>query len=293
MSTLDSAMKNHMENIVKIEGRPFCVLDFNYFEIEGNPYHVDSGTFRNKISDLTKKREVIFQYRSTYAYYSLPGYDFRKDKTITQDHAGLPLKLARQTPLYKLLKDRPLPKQALHDIRLTFSAHGIWDIFSKIFPHEIDNSNKDIRLESSKFFNEIDVGVTVHHTDMASISIACSSRPIAIDIPDLFYLVEILTRTEIKIANYFNGQDTNLQSTSIPRYTSWVVKMWHFGIDIVDEYDREAFHVTFQEGISDLWRIYTKRLKDGKLQPRVEHQEYPNKPIMEAVLDKIYSEGFD
>jgi len=292
MTELDLVMEKHMQHIVNIERRPFCVLDFNQFEYDGENFHVDSGTFRNKISNLRKDGKVVFQYKTTHAYYSLPGYQFVRPPGITQDHAGLPLKVGKQSPLYKWLNGRPLEKLALHDIRITFSAPGIWGIFYKIFPNLTNNSNKDIRLESWKFFDEIDVGVTIHHSNSVSIAIACSKRPIAVDIPDLFYLIEILVRTEVKISNYCNGQDVD-RSTHIPRYTSWIVKMWHFGSDSIDRYDGEAFHVTFEEGISDLWRIYTKKLKDGNFHVRLEHQEYPNRPVIEATLDKIYSEGFD
>jgi hypothetical protein len=59
---------------------------------------------------------------------------------------------------------------------------------------------------------------------------------------------------------------------------------------VLDRYDGEAFHITFEEGVSDLWRIYTKKIYGG-LRPRIERQEYPNKPIMDSILDKIYSNG--
>jgi hypothetical protein len=288
MSPLDVAMKKHMEHIVKVEARPFCVLDFVNFEVDGRTYHMDNGTYRNKMSSLSKKNEVMLQWKSTYAYYSIPGYNFRRDKLITQDHAGLPIKKASQTEIYKWLKNQPAEKQALHDFRLTFSAPGIWDILAKSHSSLINASNKDITFESWKFIDEIDVKVIIHHTHTVSIAVACSSRPIAVEIPDLFYLIEILTRTEVKITNLC--EQSGGTTFSIPRYTTWIVKMWHFGFDSHNRYDGKEFHITFQDGISDFWRIYTKRLKDGN-HLRAELQQHPNKPPIEAVLDIIFSGG--
>ena len=69
--------------------------------------------------------------------------------------------------------------------------------------------------------------------------------------------------------------------------------MWHFGVDGIDEYSGKEFEVTIEEGFGDLYRIYTKRLIDGKkVKLRVEHQEYPNSPIVEAILDKLYPNGY-
>ena len=40
--------------------------------------------------------------------------------------------------------------------------------------------------------------------------------------------------------------------------------MWHFGVDTIQEYTGKEFEVTFGDGISDLFRVYTKRMKDGR-----------------------------
>jgi hypothetical protein len=40
--------------------------------------------------------------------------------------------------------------------------------------------------------------------------------------------------------------------------------MWYFGVDSIDEYTGKEFHVTFEDGMSDLFRIYTKRMENNK-----------------------------
>jgi hypothetical protein len=83
----------------------------------------------------------------------------------------------------------------------------------------------------------------------------------------------------------------DLGSFTIPCYNKWIVKMWHFGVDTLDEYAKKEFRVTFEEGISDRYRIYTKRMKDGNSIVRIEHQEYPNQEYADALIRKLYPDG--
>jgi hypothetical protein len=280
----DDAMLKHIEYVNSHEKRAICVLDCRRFEVDDKEYEMTSGTFRNKISKFLKEGKVVFQFRSGHSYYSLPGYKFTK--SMTDDHVGVPVKIGRQTPIYKLLKDRPREKQSVHDIRLTFVAKGIWKHVSSKFPICINENNNDVSLKSLQFSDDIIVKITVHHSDTVSIAIACSYRPFVIDIPDILYLIEIMTRIEMEIVGCC--RDSGIEVIVIPRYTTWIVKMWHFGVDTLDRYDGEKFHVTVEEAIGDLWRIYTKRMKDGKTKIRCEHQEYPNKPIIDAIMTKFY-----
>jgi hypothetical protein len=288
MSRLLGAMKLKIREIVLIEQRPFSFVDFRAFEVAGEKYEMKDGTFRNNISKLRKVGVVELAFRSKPAFYTIPGKKF--SKSMTQDHMGAVINtvinepLLRQTPIYKWLKNRPTHKQSLHNIRLTFEATGIWNTFSKVYPTLVNPDNKDIKLPTLLYFDYIYVIVTIHQTDTVSVAIACSFRPIAIDIPDLLQLCEVLTRTEIRLAN-------DSHSITIPRYTKWIVKMWHFGVDTIDEYGKEEFHVTFEEGMSDLYRIYTKRMKDGKNIVRLEHQEYPNQGYADALVQKLFPDG--
>lgn len=203
--------------------------------------------------------------------------------------------MLKETSIYKWLKNQPIQKQALHNIRLTFKAPGIWNIFSNSYAHNIDPANKDIQLPTSTFFNYIDVIVTIHHTDTVSVSISCSFRPIAIDAMDVFRLFEALTRTETYLASTIgknvNVVGSNVAAVHVPSYRTWIVKMWHFGVDTRATYDKGEFQVTFEEGILDLYRVYTKRMEDGKNIVRVEHQENPNQAFADALLRKLFPGG--
>ncbi|MGB8033146.1 MAG: hypothetical protein WCF03_04915 [Nitrososphaeraceae archaeon] len=81
------------------------------------------------------------------------------------------------------------------------------------------------------------------------------------------------TRQNTIVASNCRSNDICLQ---LLPYRQWIVKMWHFGVDSIDEYTGNEFHVTFEEGMSDLFRIYTKRMDNNKQKVRAEHQEYPS-----------------
>ena len=151
----------------------------------------------------------------------------RSSTTIRMDNSII------YPPIYNWIKNRPVNKQALHNIRLNFESNGIWDIFSKVYPDRIEHNSQDIRLSPLTFFGYIDVTITIHHTNTVSVAISCSCKPIAVDAKDIMQLFEALPRTEVHITtivdNYCRGN--NIQSLplskapTIPSYRNWIVRM--------------------------------------------------------------------
>jgi hypothetical protein len=292
------AMKCRMEEIVADEQRPFSVCDFRRFEVNGEEYQTSSGACRNYFLKLKRERIIELAYRSELAYYTLSG---RKFPSMTSPHMGgtssyITMDADKKTPIYKWIRNLPVEKQSLHNFRLIFSADGIWKIFSAIYPDQAsDLRNRNIRLSTWTFPDDIDVVITIHNTDTVSVAIACSYRPIAVDIGDIMFLFELLIRTEIKLrqlAMEYSKTTRESEAVVIPSFRTWIVKMWHFGVDTIDEYAGKEFEVTIEEGLGDLFRIYTKRPRHCKqLRMRLERQEYPNSPVVEAILDKLYPNG--
>ncbi len=280
-------MKVRMAELAIIDGRPFSYKDFLHFEANGQTYEMRPGTIRNKFMEFKRKNLIKLAYNSGIAFYTIPGKEFNKSDRMTSDHMGVNTvntvntviddSLLKQTPIYQWLKNCPTEKQALHNIRLVFNAAGIWNVVSSIYPTRINPYNKDIILPAKIFFDYLDVIVTIHHTDTVSVAVSCSFRPIVVELEDMIQLYEALIRTELNLINMI----TNLKyeddgSHNGPRYREWIVKMWHFGVDSISEYVCKELEVTFEEGMSDLYRIYTKRMNYGRKIIRVEHQEYPN-----------------
>jgi hypothetical protein len=294
MSRTLGARRQRIAEIVLKENRPFCIADLEEFEIGGKKYQIAYGTVKNIVSLLKKIGFVEPAFSSRPAFYTMRGKKF--DKKMTHNHTGVINSIIqKETPIYKWLKNCPTKKQPLHNIRLTFNAPGIWNVFFNSYAHNINGANKDIQLPTLTFFNYIDVIATIHHSDIVSVAISCSYRPIAIDVMDIFRLFEVLTRTETYLANTMekNVHDSGSSHAiaHIPSYRSWIVKMWHFGVDTCATYDKGEFQVTFEEGMSDLYRVYTKRMEGGKNIVRVEHQENPNQPVIDAIVRKLFPDG--
>ena len=250
--------------------------------------------------DLKKKRMVKLAYNSGMAFYTLPKREFKKGTSMmTPNHMGvsdtiIDESLLRQTPIYKWLKNRPTKQQSLHDIRLTFNSQGIWNILSKIEPTAVNPNNKDILLPTLAYDDDINVIVTVHHTDTISVAIACSCRPIALNIADIIRLIDILIRIELHLQNLIGSHSKNGDAffAKVPSSRTWMVKLWHIGIDTIDTYEGKEFHVTFEEGISDLCWIYSKgHRNENKKYVRIERQENPNQPYYDALVRKLFPNG--
>ena len=254
MSRLLGAMKLKIREIVLVEKRPFTFADFREFEIAGQKYQMKDGTFRNNISKLRKSGVVELAFRSRPAFYTLAGKKF--NRTMTLDHTGVPNTIIDQSilkamPIYNWIKRQPMEKQSLHNIRLRFESAGLWDIYSKMNTSVVNPDNKDIILPTSVYFDYLEVVVTIHHSNTVSVAISCSFKPIAVDIPDILPLCEALTRTEINLASTVERHNDLHSLIIIPRYTTWIVTMWHFGVDTIQEYTGKEFEVTFGDGISE------------------------------------------
>jgi hypothetical protein len=283
---LDYVMKKHIRYLVMIEKRPFCYRDFLDFEVDDKRYGMTHGTFRNKISKLTRGGYIQLEYYSVSAFYSLKGVGFtRPRREMTDNHTVVsPLSSVSSVSFIDTL---PADKHALHDIRFRFKVDNIWTVITTNHPELKPNEvSKDINLDPLET-QGLTIRTTVHHTNTVSVIVGCSLRPVAVDVKGLIRLSNALTRVEERLLRYIECRP---MSNPIPDHNSWIVTMWHFGSDSV-EYAGERFECTWQDGENALVRNYTKDLKDGKgIRVRRERQEYPSKRFGEAIQEKLSHE---
>jgi hypothetical protein len=132
---------------------------------------------------------------------------------------------------------------------------------------------------------------------MVSVIVGCTLRPAILDIGGLIPLSIALTRVEERLSGLLEESNKSLSSSSpksplIPEHNSWIITMWHFGVDSPNEYTGEKFECTWEQGKNALIRIYTKDLKDGKgIRIMTERQEYPNKRFDVAIEEKLDALG--
>ena len=75
--------------------------------------------------------------------------------------------------------------------------------------------------------------------------------------------------------------------SKIPNHMLWTVKMWHFGQDALTSYSGQKFDMIWEDSLSVFHHIHSKEY-GNKMKVRKEVQEYPNKPLEESFMDKLY-----
>jgi hypothetical protein len=295
MSDLVSALWKRMIQIVQIENRPFCNHDFvPKFVLDEKEFNISAGTFRNKVSDMIRAGKVEVVCYSNQAFYTLKGVTFAKPIRDNRIGVVLPLQLKYITndPLYRSIRCLPFGQKSLHNIRLRFEAIGIWSTIIQKEEYKANPKSKDIRLQTINIDN-LDIHVNIHRTDTVSVIIGCSYSPICVDVNGVIRFSSALGRVkeilckilERSCSNTSTG-DTVANAIIIPNYMSWIVTMWHFGADVLADYVGKENYRRWGIAEKMLFTIYDKEWKDGKRRIRWDLQEYPNKPLAEALEEK-------
>jgi imidazoleglycerol phosphate dehydratase HisB len=232
--------------------------------------------------------------------------------------------------LYKLIKHHPFDKGAVHDIHLKFNVVGLWSILSKstvgtansvestnggiinsvnmnsnakensksLCILETDPYSKDIRLER-RVINDLDIQVTVHHTDTVTVIIGCSFAPIITDETGVIRLSDALATIEEELSQLIarcddNGNHVNnsvggvsYSKVDVPNHMCWIVTRWDFGVDGLITYTGPQFFFSWGSSQNVLIIIYIKEWPEGDHRIRVEIQEFPDKSLGKALREKL------
>jgi hypothetical protein len=288
-----------MHYIVYDEQRPFSYLDFLKFGLYEQEFQMSHGTFRNKISCLMKEGLVEVAYKSHISFYTLKGVIFgRACRTaMTDNHMVITPHTARQisnNPIYRIIKDLPLGKNSVHDIRLKFRVPDIYHVIvsqpypSLLHDYTVSPVSKDISLPLCQIEN-LNVKIVMHKTDTVSVIVGCSYSPIAVDVAGIIRLTNALAVVRERLSALVSKQSISNSSNifTIPDYMEWIVTMWHFGADASVEYTGERFSATWGIAQDAIIRVYSKTMKDHKTRIRLERQEYPRTTLAFALEQKI------
>ena len=228
MTELDDAMKEHMAYVVYIEHKPFSYKNFLSFKVNGKSYKVSHGTFRNKISKLIQNNEVELHTKSTPNFYTLRNCRFDNGKLMTSNHTEVinTQKLIHH-PIYQIIEGTPFGERTVHDLHLTFNAHGIYNTLlnNQELQKEINPRNKGIRFPYTNI-NNFTIIITVYPTDTCQIVIGCSENPILLNFEGVNKLTTTLCRIEERLSYLCSGS-----SIKIPNYKYWIITLWHIGKD--------------------------------------------------------------
>ncbi len=199
--TTEDIFLERIADIVYVQKRPFCYVDFLSFEHEGGKYRYKHETIRNIFTKLRKKGQIELAYRSTPAYHTIPGVKFGKPVTLNHGEDSLNFK---QNELHHLIQTVPMDFEGIHDIRWRFEAKGLWSILPLYSDSEnlIENidlkNNKDITLYEMDH-KEFTLKTTVHRTDTVSVMAAWSETPVPLDLEGFAKLTSGITRVEERL----------------------------------------------------------------------------------------------
>ena len=106
-----------------------------------------------------------------------------------------------------MIKNLPMDRQAIHDIRCKFQAPDIYEAFSHTTtPFPKDDINCDIRLPYWNV-NKAVVQVRIHKTDTVTVIVACSTLPFSFDYNGIMRFFNTLAATWGLLSRFnFNTQ---------------------------------------------------------------------------------------
>lgn len=301
-----------MQYLVYTEHRPFSYLDFISFDTDGHKYRMAHGTFRNNISRLMKEGLVEVSCKSNLTFYSIKGVKFGNARRVAMTGNRMGVDYSSSNPLYRLLRDLPLGKNSIHNIRLRFTSSGIYAITaSMIINHTLSYHYVVLPRSSDISFlvwpvRDLLIKVTIHKTDTVSVVIGCSDNPVTLDINGLVRLTNALSVVEERLSQLvegsrgsrgfevmvvadisFHDQRCRKLTKIIPAHSEWIVTMWHFGADASVEYTGEKFSVTWETAENVLIRAYSKAMNDDRTRIRLERQEYPKATLADIIEQKL------
>jgi hypothetical protein len=82
-------------------------------------------------------------------------------------------------------------------------------------------------------------------------------------------------------------------NSKIPNPMSWTVKMRHFGQDALISYSGEKFDMSLEDSFNVFHHLYSKQYGNKNMKVRKEVQEYPNKALEDALIDKLKEDDND
>ncbi|MGA7370081.1 MAG: hypothetical protein WBX01_13205 [Nitrososphaeraceae archaeon] len=278
MNRTNEALLKRLKYINDTQYRPACYKDFEEFEVDGKLYKLERSTLRNKFSVLKNGGYIERYYNSRASFFVLKGIKFGRQRT---QHATTEHSISQLSEAIQVL---PKESKGLHDIHTSFQVLDIWQILSESKRFKVNEHNKGILLPPFNI-DGLKIIANIHHTDTVTVTVACSKNPISAEIDNVDGVIRLaaaLARTQERIQRIVDECEKLLpggyESIIIPDSNTWMVKMWHFGVDSKNYKELETC-LTWKDAHGVLLRKYHKK-KEGKL--KRERQEYPNLSFCEV-----------
>jgi hypothetical protein len=129
LTELEEAMYQHMAYLNFSERRPFYYGNFMPFEVNGSQYNPKYGTIKNIFSKFMKQGKIKYYCKSKPVFFELMESNLGK-KSMTVTHTEGLTVISNNDPFYEMLKNLPMDKQSIHDIRIRFTTPNIYEAFA-------------------------------------------------------------------------------------------------------------------------------------------------------------------
>lgn len=242
------------------EKRPFSYKDFD----------LKPGTFRQHMLRLNAFVELA--YKDHISFYKIRGIELPGDThRVTFRDTGDTLNLIQ------ILKSVQVQPAMIHDVKMKIdvSIHTpLVKAGCSVNPNNHCILIKDIPITD----NNIVFKASVYpHT--VQLDVACTYKPIIYDVDSLLYFIEMLKEASMYL--------TRLTSITLPSVKDWIVTHYHLNKDGSHELNGESFHYAISDVTSGLIRLYSKRMNDGRVIPRIEQIQIPQTSITEIMKKAV------
>jgi len=238
------------------ESRPFSYMDFD----------MKQTSFRQNVLRLKADIEVV--YRTTQAFYKIKGIELPGDShRVTFRDTG---DVSNLIQILEALEDQPAK---IHDVKIMLDA----DIHSALVKDgcTVNLHNHGIQIKCIPITDSNIVVKASVYPQTVQLDVACTYKPIIYDVDSLLYFTEMLKEASMYLAT--------ITHAVLPPVKDWIITHYHLNKDGTFELNGESFHFTISDVTSGLIRFYSKKMKDGKVFPRIEQIETPKITIAEAM----------
>jgi len=227
------------------------------------------GTYRNTMSQLVDKGEILKLPKENPARFILPQWASRPEYSCVQrsDKKGMGVRFDFSSFLEGLGWDDVL---AVHALKFRFEVYSLrW----------LEGEWKYCKRSHSyrrRFDLSYPVSVQCFDTGTVLVSVKSSARPFRLDSDGLLSLTSLLGAVRDR-----------LHAPCIPEPSTWVVVQWHLNRDSREiSGDGLSFHVTFRDFFNDVARFYYKHELKKVRAEAIQNPSRSIKDVFETILNR-------
>lgn len=247
--------------ICEKEHREFTYRDF---------LDMKHGTFRQYILRLKPYVELVT--RDHIAFYKIKGVKLPLDSHyVTFRDTG------DVSNLIRMLESTQEQPAKIHDVKMKIDLDK--QSAAATAGQTVNPFNHGIQIKQIPSRDDNIVIKASVYPYIIQLDVACTYKPMIYDVESFLYFTEILKEASIFL--------TAMTHVTLPPVKDWIITHYHLNKDGGFEISGKSFHFTISDVASGLIRFYSKKMKDGRVIPRIEQIQTPNISIIEAMKKAV------